>query len=167
MDRNSDTRPMTTYRSLVGLPEHEVKILKRRRVYRKPWPIGLGSGEKVWVDRLDVQRTYLGWIDGVPDRDAMEREIVSALAFVRAHFHGPEPVLLPPVLFDPESDAPILPPLRFAAQVSSWDTPGNDCGTWMNLVWFAEIDDEKSIKAFVEEALAQVDWKSQAEGFET
>ena len=36
----------------------------------------------------------------------------------------------------------------------------------MNLVWFAEIDDEKSITAFVEEALAQVDWKAQAEGFE-
>jgi len=36
----------------------------------------------------------------------------------------------------------------------------------MNLIWFAEIDDEKSIKDFVREALAQVDWKMQAEGYE-
>ena len=43
----------------------------------------------------------------------------------------------------------------------------SDSGSRMNLVWFAEIDDEKSIKAFVEEALAQVGWKGPAEGYET
>ena len=150
--------------SPVGPADADIRLLKKERVYRNAWTIELTSGETVWVDRLDVERSYLGWIDGVPDRDAMDREVAAALAFVRTHFHGPEPVLLPPILFDPESDAPILPPLRFAAQVRSWS--GVD-GSWMNLVWFAEIDDEKSIKAFVEEALAQVDWKTQAEGFES
>jgi hypothetical protein len=32
---------------------------------------------------------------------------------------------------------------------------------------YTSIDDEKSIKAFVEEALRLVDWKMQAEGYET
>ena len=36
----------------------------------------------------------------------------------------------------------------------------------MNLIWFAEIDDDKSIKGFVEEALAKVDWTAQATPFE-
>jgi len=38
-------------------------------------------------------------------------------------------------------------------------------GSWINLVWFAEIDDDKSIKQFVEEALRQVDWQRQVEGY--
>jgi len=93
--------------------------------------------------------------------------IERARAFVRQHFHGPEPVVIPPLLFDPGSDEPILPPLRFVAQISSWDRINEQGdGSWMNLIWFAEIDDEKSIKAFVEEALRQVDWKTQASGFE-
>ena len=61
----------------------------------------------------------------------------------------------------------VLPPLRFVAQIWSGEPiEDEDHGSWMNLIWFAEIDDEKSIKAFVEEALAQVDWKRQAEGYE-
>jgi hypothetical protein len=76
-------------------------------------------------------------------------------------------VLIPPKLLDADSEERILPPLRFAARISSREVvaPGSD-GSWMNLVWFADIDDEKSIKDFVCEALMQVDWKTQAEGFE-
>jgi hypothetical protein len=71
------------------------------------------------------------------------------------------------VLVDPDSDTPILPPLRFIAQISSHaEIADGDHGSWMNLIWFAEIDDTKSIKAFVEEALIQVDWEKQATGFE-
>ena len=74
--------------------------------------------------------------------------------------------MIPPKLYDATSDSPILPPLRFAARIRSWE-PVNveDEGSWMNLVWFAEIDDNKSIKSFVEEALAQVDWQNQAAGY--
>ena len=158
---------MTEAGSLAGLTDLDVEVLKRKRVYRKAWSMELASGESVWVDRLDVQRTYLGWIEGVPGRDAVHREIASAVEFVRKSFHGPAPIVIPPLLFDPESDSPILPPLRFAAQLSSWELVGDEgCGSWMNLVWFAEIDEEKSIKAFVAEALQQVEWKKQAEGFE-
>ena len=60
-----------------------------------------------------------------------------------------------------------MPPLRFVAQIRSGERiDERDSGSWMNLIWFAEIDDEKSLKAFVEEALRQVDWKTQAEGYE-
>ena len=167
MVRNEQKASMSDSISPGGPADADIRLLKKERVYRNAWTIELTSGEKVWVDRLDVERTYLGWIDGVPDRAATDREVAAALAFVRAHFHGPEPVLLPPVLFDPDSDAPILQPLRFAAQVRSCSGVDGSEGSWMNLVWFAEIDDEKSIKAFVEEALARVDWKRQAEGFES
>jgi hypothetical protein len=36
----------------------------------------------------------------------------------------------------------------------------------MNLVWFAEVDDEKSVVDFVTEALAQVDWSTQASSYD-
>ena len=91
--------------------------------------------------------------------------IEEARAFVRGQFYGPEPVVIAPKLYDASSDAPILPGLRFAARIMSWEAIGDSMGSWMNLIWFAEIDDEKSIKAFVEEALAQVDWKRQASGY--
>jgi hypothetical protein len=35
----------------------------------------------------------------------------------------------------------------------------------MNWVWFAEIDDEEPIKAFIEDTLATVDLKRQAGGY--
>lgn len=35
----------------------------------------------------------------------------------------------------------------------------------MNLIWFAEIDDDKSMRAFLEEALKQVDWKASSSGY--
>jgi NAD-dependent SIR2 family protein deacetylase len=144
----------------------DLRVLKKRKVYSRAWSLRLGSGESVWLDRIDVERNYLGYIDGLPGRRNHLQAIERARAFVRQTFHGPEPVVIPPVLFDPDSDEPILPPLRFVAQISSWEPINeHDDGSWMNLIWFAEIDDDKSIKAFVQEALAQVDWKRQADGY--
>jgi len=139
--------------------------VKLRMVYSKAWNLTLASGVKVWVDQIDVQRNYLGAIDGMPGSGWDRIESDKAREFVRSHFHGPEPVVIPPKLYDATSESAIVPPLRFAAQISSWEPLGDGEGSWMNLIWFADIDDDKSIKAFVEEALAQVDWKVQAEGY--
>ena len=38
-------------------------------------------------------------------------------------------------------------------------------GSWLNLVWFADIDDQKSIRDFVAAALENVDWNTEAEAF--
>jgi hypothetical protein len=75
--------------------------------------------------------------------------------------------VIPPRVFDAASDYGVLQPLRFVAQIRSGEPfSDDDHGSWMNLIWFAEVDDEKSIKAFVEDVLRQVDWKGQAEGYE-
>ena len=66
-----------------------------------------------------------------------------ACEFVRQRFRGPEPVQLRRC--EPKCEL--------------------DDGSWNNLIWFAEIDDEKSLKAFVEEALQQVDCKRQAQRY--
>jgi NAD-dependent SIR2 family protein deacetylase len=150
----------------VASAAEDLRVLKMRKVYSRAWSIRLGSGESVYVDRIDVERNYLGYIDGLPGRGNDLQAIERARAFAKQTFHGPEPVVIPPVLFDPNGDEPILPPLRFVAQISSYESiNAQDDGSWMNLIWFAEIDDEKSLKAFVEEALAQVDWKRQATAF--
>ena len=60
------------------------------------------------------------------------------------------PIAFRPIIVDAASDSGVLPPLRFVAQISSGEPiADDDHGSWMNLIWFAEIDDEKSIKAFV------------------
>ena len=52
------------------------------------------------------------------------------------------------------------------ARLSSYETRNDDeDGTWLNLVWFADIDDQKSITDFVAEALQQIDWKAEAESY--
>jgi hypothetical protein len=40
------------------------------------------------------------------------------------------------------------------------------CGSWLNFVWFAEIDDQKPLTAFVSEALERIDWDQQASSFD-
>ena len=147
-------------------PVDHLKNIKFRKTYSKAWQIEMPSGYVAWVDQIDVQRNYLGMITGLAGTPYVNGAIERATEFVRKHFKGPEPVVIPPKVFDATSDYGVLPPLRFAAQISSGEPiTEDDDGSWMNLIWFAEIDDDKSIKAFVEEALRQVDWKRQAEGY--
>jgi hypothetical protein len=144
----------------------DLRTTKLMKVHRHAFEITLTTGEQVWVDQVDMQRNLLGLIEGLPGRGAVDGIIDKAKEFVRRNFYGPEPVVIPPKLFDAESVEPIMPPLRFAAQVRSWAKVNDeDEGSWLNLIWFAETDDEKSIKDFVREALRQLDWKMQASGY--
>jgi hypothetical protein len=161
-DEAEDASPGTRQRKV----SQSIESIKWSKVYAKAWPITLPSGSTAWVEQVDVHRTYLGMLTGLPFASVTEAEIEEARQFVRKHFYGPEPVVIPPRVFDASSNVPILPPLRFAARIRSWEKVNDeDEGSWMNLVWFAEIDDDKSIKAFVAEALRQVDWKKQATGY--
>ena len=147
-------------------PANDLKTIKFGRVYSKAWQVKLPSGWTAWVDRIDVQRTYLTMLDGLPELDITDKEIEEARTFVRENFHGPEPVVIPPKLYDEKSSSPILPPLRFAASISTFEPlTDEDDGSRMNLIWFTEIDDDKSVKDFVTEALSQVDWGRNATGF--
>jgi NAD-dependent SIR2 family protein deacetylase len=145
----------------------DLSSIKNGRMLSDAWQITLLGGVEVWVEQLDVYRNYLDFaLGGMPTASHVTTVIESAREFVRKNLYGPEPVVIPPKLYDATSDSPILPPLRFAARIRSWETVNDeDDGSWMNLIWFAEIDDDKSIKAFVEEALAQVDWKTQATAY--
>jgi NAD-dependent SIR2 family protein deacetylase len=142
---------------------NHLKNIKFSKIYSKAWQIRLSSGWTAWVDHLDVRRTYLGMETGLTGRADVNEEIESARAFVRNNFHGPEPVVIPPKLYDATSVSPILPALRFAAQIRTFEPlTDEDSGSWMNLIWFAEIDDDKTTKVFIEEALKQIDWKASA-----
>jgi NAD-dependent SIR2 family protein deacetylase len=148
------------------VPMSHLKNIKFSKIYSKAWHITLPSGWTAWVDHLDVCRTYLKMGTGLTDRADADEEIESARVFVRKNFHGPEPVVIPPKLYDATSDSPILPPLRFAAQIRTFEPLTEEYdGSWMNLIWFAEIDDDKTTKAFIEEALKQIDWKASASGY--
>ena len=146
----------------------DTKADKMRRAHTRGWRVELADGGTGWVDQIDVRHVYLHLIDGLPIPYDVTRAVEEGVHFVRERFHGPAPVVLGPDVFDPGSAHPVLPPLRFAAQISSWRRLApTECGSWINLVWFAEIDDRKPLTAFVNEALSQVDWARQASGFET
>jgi hypothetical protein len=57
--------------------------------------------------------------------------------------------------------------VRFAARVRSCDSVNerDDNGSVMNLIWFAEMDDAKSILSYVQDAVRQIDWRKLATGY--
>ena len=147
--------------------DEHLKAEKFRGTHRRGLQLTLADGTPAWADQIDISHTYLGVIDGLPGPDFIERSIREAKDFVQDRFHGPEPVIIAPRCFDPGSVHPIIPPLRFTAQIVSWRLlEPRACGSWLNLVWFAEIDDQKPLVDFVTEALARVDWATQSSSFD-
>ena len=145
----------------------DTKAEKMRRAHTRGLQVTLADGGSAWVDQIDVRHVYLGLIDGLPVQSDLTRAVAEGVRFAREFFPGPAPVVLGPDIVDPGAAHPLLPPLRFVAQIVSWRRLDPlACGSWLNLVWFAEIDDEKSLTAFVTEALRQVDWPTQAASFE-
>ena len=67
----------------------------------------------------------------------------------------------------PSSPAPILPQLRFAAQISSKERPTEeDDGSWMNLIWFRRsTDDDKVDQTFRRGSSRAGGLEAQAEGY--
>jgi NAD-dependent SIR2 family protein deacetylase len=163
-DEAADASPGTRLRYVAEGSES----IKLSKMFKDAWPIQLANGMKVWVEKLHVQRNYLDFRMGslLPSRAHATMVIDEAKEFVRKNYFQPEPVVIPPKLYDARSDAPILPALWFAAQIRSHeDVNAEEVGSIIGLIWFAEIDDTKSIRTFVEEALAHVDWKKQASGY--
>ena len=144
-----------------------LKAEKMSRVHTRGWYVELADGTHASVTDIDIAHTYISILDGIPTADFVPSAIDKATAFARKRLPGPEPIVLQPRCFDPGSPHPILPALRFVAQITSWKLlEPTACGSWLNLVWFAEIDDQKPLPAFVSEALKRVDWDRQASSFE-
>ena len=144
----------------------ELKRAKFGRVYGKPCRVVLPGGCSATVDRFEMTRTYAGMIEGIPRQPNIEQRISEALTYVNEHWKRPKTVVIPPDILDPKSKTPVLPTLTMMAQLTSLDScPKGDHGAWLNIVWFADVDDEKTISEFVAEALKHIVWSKQAEGF--
>ena len=144
----------------------DLKTAKYFRAHAKPCRILLPGGQTVRVDRFEMFLTYIGLIEGIPPKSHVESRIRDAEAYVREHWKRPRIVLSPPEIWDASSDRPVLPTLTMMAQLSCLEPRDENMhGSWLNVVWFTDIDDEKSIKDFVAEALGKVDWGREAEDF--
>ena len=144
----------------------DMKRAKYSRAHAKPCRILLPGGQTVRVDRFEMIQTYIGLIEGIPSKDHIESRIRAAETYVREHWKRPRIVVIPPDILDPSSDRPVLPTLTMMAQLSCLEPRDKSMhGSWLNVVWFTDIDDEKSIKDFVAEALEKVDWEREAEDF--
>ena len=144
----------------------EMKQAKYSKVYGHLSQIALPGGQMVRVDRFEMIRTYVGQIDGIPPKSHTQSRINKAEAYVREHWKRPRTVVVPPDILDADSDRPVLPTLTMMAQLSCLE-PGDKSmhGSWLNLVWFADVDNNKTITAFVAEALEKIDWGREAEDF--
>ena len=144
----------------------DINMDKYSRAYGKPCRITVPTGQTVSVDQFEMKRTYLGLIEGIPSKDHVESHIRAVEAHVRESWIRPRIVVIPPDILDADSDKPVLPTLTMMAQLSTLDRRNDDeDGSWLNLVWFADIDNEKSIRDFVAEALEKVDWNKEAEAY--
>ena len=143
-----------------------LKREKFRRAHGKPCRIALPDGKTVTIDRFEMIRTYLGLIDGIPRKPYVDKRISEALDYVNEHWKRPRTIVVPPEILDPDSKSPVLPTLTMMAQLSSLDSyKKGEHGSWLNIVWFADIDNQKTITEFVAAAMQHVDWEEEAESF--
>ncbi len=147
-------------------PSNHLKNIKSRKVYGKPFLVTLEDETMVWVERFEMQMTHAGMIEGLPSKEHVQRKVEAAEQYVRDKWHGPGTRLIQPKVYDARSKQPILPSLTMMAQLRCYERRNDDeDGTWLNLVWFADIDDKKMIADFVADALQQVDWKTDSESY--
>ena len=147
-------------------PRNHLKNIKSRKVYAKPFLVTLEDETMIWVERFEMQMTHAGMIEGLPSGSHVKRRAEAAEKYVREEWRGRSTKLIQPKVYDARSKQPILPSLTMMAQLRSYERRNDDeDGTWLNLVWFADIDDQKSITDFVAEALQQIDWKAEAESY--
>jgi NAD-dependent SIR2 family protein deacetylase len=151
-------------------PADTLRNLRWRRVHSKPFKFRLPRRRDwAWVERFDVDYLYAGVVDGGPGwtpKD-LDRLVKQDGKLIVERFGGPDGFVLRPRLFDESSrEGGLLPSLRFMAQVRSHAEVSNDAeSSWMNLVWYANVDDSRTIVDLVRDALTQVDWQSQASGW--
>jgi hypothetical protein len=153
-----------------GVPSesHDPQVdRKYDQVYGKHWKFRTLQGHSFSVEQLQVEHLYAGMLEGLPTSDdciqAMDRLVEEA----RNTFPGRlEPVVLKPPLMDPNSYNALIPPLAFTASiVSSWCINGDEddvFGSFMTLIWFVDIGDERPVTELIKEALTQINWRALA-----
>ncbi len=95
--------------------------LKSTLVYRPKMTARLSEGLEVKVLRFHVTAIYAGMLEGLPILRPRAEIHANALAWVRKVFGLSElsakPVLVRPVIYDEDSDRPLLPPFLCAASL--------------------------------------------------
>lgn len=144
--------------------ELKLRIEKGRRA-GSAIAVELQSGRTAQVNRFEMFRTYEGLLEGLP-RTKPEQLIRSAHDYVCTHWNASATAVVPPDILDAESDTPILPPMTMMATLTCYQ-PRNqfEDGSTLTVVWFADVDEQKSIRDYVEAALRSVDWNKEAREF--
>jgi len=138
---------------------------KYSQVYGEHWKFRTLQGHWFSVEKLKVEHLYVGMLEGLPSSDDCIRAMERLVEEARNTFPGRlEPVVLKPPLMDPNSYNALFPPLAFTASIaSSWCIEGDEddiFGSFMTLIWFVEIGDERSMTELTKDALTQINWKA-------
>jgi NAD-dependent SIR2 family protein deacetylase len=147
-------------------PNNLLRFIKASKVYAKPCHVTLSNGWTGSVSRFEMNHVYSGMLEGLPFEGSIDRYVTEAQQYAHENGYGPGTTVIEPTVFDSKSRSPVIPSLRMIATIQcNQSSRADDDGTWLTLIWFAEIDEEKSIKDYVAEAVVQVDWEKEAEGY--
>ena len=147
-------------------PENLLRFIKASKVYAKPCHVTLSNGWTGSVSQFEMNHVYSGMLEGLPFEGSIDHYVTEAQQYAHENWSGRRSKVIEPTVFDSKSRSPVIPSQRMIATIKCNQSPrADEQGTWLTLIWFAEIDEEKSIKDYVSEAVAQVDWAKEAEGY--
>ena len=147
-------------------PHDELGVIKARKVYAKPCHVTLSNGWIGWVSRFEMQSVYAGQIEGLPERSHIQQTISKATDYMRGQWHASRIKVLEPKIYAANTERPLLPQLQLMARIECHERRNEqEDRTWLHLIWFADIDDDKSVRDYVADALTQVNWEQDAESY--
>jgi len=127
----------------------------------------LDCGRSVAVEALYFLRTYLGLLEGRPDREMNDR-ILAQVRTEMVPLWGERRVhVIPPVIDESDPAHPALPRLRFTAWLCCYQPIREpNAGSELVVVWFREECPGEPLDKVVGDAIRSLPWVELARDFE-
>jgi hypothetical protein len=126
----------------------------------------LPNGRKVFVDSLIYQPTYLGLLEGRPNR-AINNRIIQRIAHETQVLWGKRPLhVIPPSVDLSDPAHPVLPPFRFVAWLRSHEPlRAENAGSELVVVWFRAEFTELTFAQIICQEVVNLAWEQLAADF--
>ena len=143
------------------LPTSVTQILSKQASDQRLWSVQLNNGVKIRLERLVVDRTYSGLLEGHPDEELNRQLLEDAILAAEQQFNDwPMHVVTPQI---ERSAHPRLPRFRCVGFFESFATKDPEMhASALVVVWFQN----KSILTGIRLPIKDLDWFSRARDFE-
>jgi uncharacterized protein (TIGR02996 family) len=137
-----------------------------RQVHRN-WFFDLDCGRWVAVDAFDCMRTYIGLMEGRPNRDMNEHILEGARTRMRPVWGERMTHLVPPVIDESDPEHPVLPPVCLTAWLTCYQPIREpNAGSELVVVWFRGEFAGEPMEQVIFEGIRGLAWEELAADFE-